>query len=81
MSTEDIPNAVSILADVSHFPSLADRTQQGMLNFLYLGRAMIHPQGFITDPAFQLRAAQPLIDTRTASTTTAAARAGSWAAR
>jgi hypothetical protein len=62
MATEDIPNDVSILADVSHFPSLADRTQQGMLNFLYIGRAMIHSQGFITDPAFQLNG-QPLIDT------------------
>jgi hypothetical protein len=62
MSTEDIPNAVTILGDVSHFPSLADRVQQGMLNFLYIGRAMIHPQGFITDPAFQLGGA-PLIDT------------------
>jgi hypothetical protein len=62
MSQEDIPNAVSILGDVSHFPSLADRGQQGMLNFLYLGRAMIHQLGFNTDPAFQYNG-QPLIDT------------------
>jgi hypothetical protein len=62
MATEDIPNAVTILADVSHFPTLADRAQQGMLNFMYVGRAMIHPQGFASDPAFQLNG-QPLIDT------------------
>jgi hypothetical protein len=62
MATEDIPNAISILGDVSRMPSLADRAQQGMLNFMYIGRAMIHPQGFITDPAFQLNG-QPLIDT------------------
>jgi hypothetical protein len=52
MSTEDLPNDVAILADLSHFDSLADRGQQGMLNFLYLGRALIHPDGLSTDPAF-----------------------------
>jgi hypothetical protein len=54
MSTEDLPNVVSILANVSHFDSLVDRGQQGMLNFMYLGRALIHPQGMSTDPAFQV---------------------------
>ena len=54
MSQEDIPNAVTILNDVSRMNTLADRGQQGMLNFLYLGRAMIHPEGFSSDPAFQL---------------------------
>jgi hypothetical protein len=54
MSQEDVPNVASILADLSHFNSLADRAQQGMLNFLYLGRLMIHPQGFNAHPAFQV---------------------------
>jgi hypothetical protein len=49
----DVPNVVTILHDVSNFPTLADRVQQGMLDFMYLGRAMIHPKGFETDPAFQ----------------------------
>jgi hypothetical protein len=62
LAQEDIPNAAAILADVSHFSSLADRSQQGMLNFLYLGRAMINPLGFSADPAFQSNGA-PLIDT------------------
>jgi hypothetical protein len=62
LAQEDIPNAVTILGDISHFSSLADRSQQGMLNFLYLGRAMIHPIGFNLDPAFQWNG-QPLIDT------------------
>ena len=53
MSTEDLPNDVATLGDLSHFDALADRGQQGMLNFLYLGRALIHPQGLSTDPAFQ----------------------------
>jgi hypothetical protein len=54
MASEDLPNAVSILANLSHFDSLADRGQQGMLNFLYLGRALIHPDGLSNDPAFQM---------------------------
>ena len=47
----------------THFASLPDRGQQGMLNFLYLGRAMIHPLGFSNDPAFQWNG-RSLIDTQ-----------------
>jgi hypothetical protein len=54
MSTEDLANDVSLLADLGRFSTLADRGQQGMLNFLFLGRAMIHPDGFSADPAFQV---------------------------
>ncbi|HEX9712366.1 MAG TPA: hypothetical protein VGB52_07435 [Actinomycetota bacterium] len=54
MATEDVPNAISILADLSRFSTLADRVQQGMLNFLFLGRAMIHPSGFCARSAFQV---------------------------
>jgi hypothetical protein len=46
-------NAISILQDLSKFPSLADRLQQGMLNGLYLGRLMLHPQGLAAEPAFK----------------------------
>jgi hypothetical protein len=53
MAFEDIPYSVSMLSDLSLFPGLADRVQQGMLNFLFLGRAMIHPAGLNGDPAFQ----------------------------
>ena len=52
MAQEDIPNAAAILTDLSRFNTLADRVQQGMLNFLYLGRSMIHPDGLAGDPAF-----------------------------
>jgi hypothetical protein len=45
MSTVDIPNARTVLADLSRMPTVADALQQGMLNFLYLGRLMAHPQG------------------------------------
>jgi hypothetical protein len=53
MSTQDLPNIATILGDLSNFPSLPDRAQQGFVNFMYLGRAMIHPQGFSSDPAFR----------------------------
>src|SRR6185369_9569695 len=47
MSFEDVPNAVTILMDLSHFPTLADRLQQGVLNTLFLARLMIHPDGLV----------------------------------
>jgi hypothetical protein len=53
MSFADIPTVASILADASNFPSLPDRAQQGFLNFMILGRALTHPQGFVANAAFQ----------------------------
>jgi hypothetical protein len=52
MANEDVPNAIQILGDFSKFPSLADRLQQGIVNTLYLGRLLKHPQGFAADPNF-----------------------------
>ena len=49
----DVANAVIGLLDPSNIPSMMDRAQQGFLNFLVLGRAVAHPQGFASDPAFQ----------------------------
>ena len=51
--SEDVPNAVNILQDFSKFPALADRLQQGMVNTLYLGRLLHHPQGFAANAAFR----------------------------
>ncbi len=62
MAEEDIPNAAKILQDLSKFPELADRNQQGFLNFLYLGRLLSHPQGLVTAPALRV-GGQPIIDT------------------
>ena len=62
MATVDVPNVVTILTDLSSFPTLADRVQQGMLNFLYLARLMANPSGFASNPAFQL-GGKSLIDT------------------
>ena len=62
MATTDVPNVATILVDLSNFSTLADRVQQGILNFLYLGRLMIHPNGFAGHEAFRSGGA-PLIDT------------------
>jgi hypothetical protein len=63
MSRADVPNTITILGDLSRFPMLADRLQQAMINFLYLGRAMIHPGGFAAHPAFR-DPQGPVLDTR-----------------
>ena len=60
MSNSDIGNTIGILQNMSDFPELADRLQQGMLDGLFLGRLLIHPQGFISDPAFRVDDTQPV---------------------
>jgi hypothetical protein len=63
MATIDVPNVATILTDLSNFPTLADRVQQGMLNFLYLGRLMIHPKGLTAQAPFRVNG-KPILDTR-----------------
>ncbi|HMJ95110.1 MAG TPA: hypothetical protein VK486_04615 [Thermoleophilaceae bacterium] len=41
MSTLDVPNVLGLLQDLSRFPTLADRAQQGFVNFMYVGRWML----------------------------------------
>jgi len=62
MSDQDIGNAGAILKDGSTFNTLADRSQQGLLNTIFLGRAMLSPQGFSTNAAFQNHTGGSLID-------------------
>ncbi|HET7481587.1 MAG TPA: Ig-like domain-containing protein [Actinomycetota bacterium] len=64
MSSDDLPTVAATLADMSNFPSLPDRAQQGFLNFMFLGRAAVHPEGFVNDPAFQ-QDGKPLINVAT----------------
>ncbi|HEX8754091.1 MAG TPA: hypothetical protein VF731_11815 [Solirubrobacterales bacterium] len=52
MSSEDQGRTLGILNNLSGFPQLTDRLQQGMLDELYLGRAMINPAGFASSEAF-----------------------------
>jgi hypothetical protein len=61
-AAEDVPHIVSVLADFSGFNTVADRMQQGFLNMLLLGRAMIHPQGLSSNAAFQ-KDGQSVLDT------------------
>ncbi len=64
MSSGDLPNVAVTLGDLSRFPTLADRLQQGVLNMQFLGRLMKHPNGFSSSPAFQAGAAHtPVITT------------------
>ena len=54
MASEDAATiGLAILPDLSNFNKLADRLQQGQLNFLMLARALIHPAGFGANAAFQ----------------------------
>lgn len=64
MADEDIPNAIALLGDMSKFSTMADRLQQGLLNELILGRAMINPAGFAAAEAFKSTStSQPVINT------------------
>jgi hypothetical protein len=66
MATADVVNAVAALSDLSRFPWLTDRVQQGELNFLYLARLMVHSNGFTSNAAFQWPDGTPFLDTREA---------------
>jgi len=61
-ATSDIASVVATLQDVSNFPKLVDRMQQGFLNFNFIGRALVHADGFAANAAFQDSAGTPLID-------------------
>jgi hypothetical protein len=68
MSQFDQPSVVATLQDLSRFGIMADRLQQGFLDFLFVGRALSHPDAFASHPAFQ-QDGQPLIDVDTLSYT------------
>ena len=53
-SEDDIANVSASLIDLNNFTRLTDRMQQGFVNMIYLGRAMLNAGGFNTDPAFQI---------------------------
>jgi hypothetical protein len=64
MAEEDVvPEAVPALLDLSKFPALPDRMQQGFLDFIYLGRLMSLPDGFARDPSFRF-GGKSVIDTK-----------------
>ena len=50
----DIATVAQALVDMDRFPAVVDHSLQGELNFLYLARLMIHPDGLSSRPEFQL---------------------------
>jgi hypothetical protein len=52
MSESDVGSVIEALQNLSAFPKITDRLQQGLLDELYLGRLMISPGGLTTNPAF-----------------------------
>ena len=49
---EDTTQAAMAISDLSKFGAITDRLQQGMLNYLFLGRAMVAADGLRSHPAF-----------------------------
>lgn len=61
MAEEDVgPEAVPALLDMSNFPPLPDRLQQGFLDFVYLGRLLSLPDGFASSSAFRFGGESPI---------------------
>lgn len=53
MATGDLAAVATMLHDMSNFPTLPDRVQQGMLAQLFLARLLKSTHGFASDAAFQ----------------------------
>jgi len=66
LSAGDVAFAGEALGDLSKFPSIPDRLQQGMLNTLYLGRLLIHENGLGSTEEFQTKAGANLLNTASA---------------
>lgn len=62
MAARDVPSVVTFLIDMSNFPTLPDRAQQGMVNWHFLTRLLTHPNGFASDPAFQTADGRAVFD-------------------
>lgn len=67
MSYQDVGYEKKWTANISLWPAVPARLDQAMVDFMYLGRAMIHPRGLSTASAFRLRrghgSSTPVIDT------------------
>jgi hypothetical protein len=63
LAQDDVPNALSVLENLSRFPSLPDRLQQGILNTLFLGRLMLASDGLGSSPEFQTEDGANLLNT------------------
>ncbi len=63
LSADDIPNAALTLGEISNFPTVADRLQQGVLNQIFLGRLMTRSGGLSSLAAFTRADGSSMIDT------------------
>ena len=63
MASRDVPTVLTFLLDMSNFPTLPDRVQQGIVNWHFLTRLLNHPQGFAASPAFQTADGRPVFST------------------
>jgi hypothetical protein len=64
MANKDIPTVLQALLNMNNFPSIAERSTQSLIDFLYLGRWMIsQAAGGLNDtPAFQPGGGGKLVD-------------------
>jgi hypothetical protein len=67
MSNKDLGTIAGVLGNLTNFPRIPDRLQQGLINELFLERLMLHPQGFSSAVAFHVDgatlASPPVLDT------------------
>lgn len=63
LSEGDVGYVAEVLSDLSLFPSVADRLQQGIINYLFLGRLMLHMNGLGSSEPFQTTGGANLLNT------------------
>ncbi|WP_228389879.1 hypothetical protein [Streptomyces smaragdinus] len=63
MAEEDTLNVAATMGELGRFGTVADRLQQGVLNGLWLGKLMTHPDGLSSSPAFRSDSGSPVLDT------------------
>jgi cephalosporin-C deacetylase-like acetyl esterase len=63
-ATGDAANVISTLADLSNFAMVPDASQQGILNFVYLARALRHKDGFGSRDEFKKTNGKSVFDNR-----------------
>ncbi|WP_239077099.1 hypothetical protein [Actinocatenispora rupis] len=66
MAADDVLTVVGALTDANHFAAIPERSQQGILDALFLGRDLVHRKGFATSSAFRTADGRPLLDPRAA---------------
>lgn len=62
MAADDPNTVISALENLNAFPEVTERTQQGVLDALFLGRDLVNPAGFAASPAFQTGDGRSLLD-------------------